>query len=244
MKRLSIEHVFYYFENQIPSKSFLEKLSEAVTKQISDYIDDPELKKCFTSVISLRFGMSGHVYDIHKPSKIQMRVEAKSIAAFTFAYFTVIWKVTDADYEGEIFPWSDVSKLNLTFRMIMERSEIRKMNYILPQLYTPVIRGSDVGLPYDYQIKNQSPDGKLFFKINTGITQKEINEINDILQNFFDKCKSENEYVIHYIGDPKVIKKSNSISVVIDLGSSEKYVIEECIKSFKNLEYISKIIYR
>ena len=241
MKQLKIENHFLYFREQIPSKSFLKKLSSALTAQISCAIKSAVLKSIFTDIVELAFNKDGIQYDILRPFELFMRIEAKN-SPLVISNITVIWNLKSHDKETSIYPWSDVSQIDIDFEMKIADNDLKKLNYLLPFLYTPVITSIDSGLPYDYQIKCQTTDGKLSFYFNESFEYKNIQELEFTLKEFVEHYNWNNKTKIHYMGNVK-ISKSNRICVAMDFGSCTIEVIKECIYAFKKLSFIKKIIY-
>ncbi len=248
MKLLKIENYGEYNpyckELKSPSKSFFKKMSVSLTRQIRDLIESPELKDAFTDVVELTFAKDYKLrnYDISShPFELPMMIEQKT-APFILLSFTVVWSVV-SDVGGKgIYPWDDVSDIDIDFKVHISKDDVDKLNFLLPHIYTPIIRSADSGLPYDYQIKNQTTAGVLVFYLNS-FTDQAIDELRSVLYNFFNRYNSENKSKIHYLGDFRKTKGGNA-SVVIDFGSCPAKAVEACMRSFKNLCFIKKIVYR
>ena len=241
MNRLQIEKSVFYFGEQKPSKSFLKKLSSALTVQISCSIKSEELKSVFTDVIDLSFNKYGIQYDLLQPFELCMRIEAKN-SPLVISEFTVVWNLKNYDKETPVYPWSDVSKIDIEFDMKITEEDLRKLNYLLPFLYTPVVTSIDSGLPYDYQIKSQMPDGNLSFCFNDSFEHKNIEELYFTLKEFVDHHNDNSETKIHYMGNMK-ITKNNRMRVTMDFGACTTEIIKECIYAFDKFSFIKKIIY-
>ena len=242
MKHLKIEKDFLYFKEQLPSKSFMKKLSVALTAQILCLIDSEDLKNSFTDIIEVAFDNFCRQYNPLRPSELFMKIEAKN-SPLGISNIIVFWKPKDYDGEELIYPWSDVSKIDIDFEMKISKDELKRFNYLLPLLYAPIISSADSGLPYDYQIKSQTTDGTLLFYCNDTFEQKDRQELEFKLNDFV-KCYNEsNEKKVHYIGPIRVLK-SNRICVDIDFSSCSKESIKECIYAFKEFSFIKKIVYK
>ena len=232
MKRLRLIEGFRYWGEKKPSKSFIRKLSESLTKQIEKVIDLPFYKENFTDIIELSFD-TDYLYDVTLPLAIAMEVRAKN-TAFIVCNFCVVWNGED------IYPWDDISEKDIKFKMLFPKNEIDKLNYLLSELYAPIICGAESGLPYDYQISTRSTDGKLVFELRQAVSAYELQKIDFYLRNFFEHYNRKSDLKIHDVGQIRVLK-SGKIRVDIDFGSCSSSVIEACIVSFRKLNFIKKI---
>lgn len=242
MKRIRCLEGLGYWGEKKPSKSFLKKLSEALTIQIADLIELTDYKKSFVDALEVGFDHLHSRYDITEPSRIRMKIEAKS-TSLILSYITVFWKCVDSQLENVINPWSDVSAIDIEFKMVIVRDGIQKLNYLLPELYIPIVRGKECGLPYDYQIKSQSMDGVLRLTCLTDVSEKEVIQIESKLGEFFNEYNSKYENKIHFYSDAKKIKK-NQIAIMIDFGNCYTNAIKECVYCFRELLFIKKIVYQ
>ena len=142
-----------------------------------------------------------------------------------------------------MYPWDDWSDVTVDLTLKISRNEVKKLNSLIPLLYTPVVSSNESGLPYDYQIKNKTADGKLVIYPVSEFTTENVQQISNTLYNFFDRYNSENTYKIHYIGDFKMAK-SGSISIALDFASCPEDAIISCVHSFDESTFIKKILFK
>ncbi len=138
MRSFRLVEGMYYWGNQKPSQSFLDKLTRAVTEQIPTLITSIPTQK-ITSLMELRFdpydGMIDNtVYNPSRPNRVAMALEEKRGDAFIICHFRVEWTPVVDNNNETIFPWQDVSDIALTFRILIEKSEAQKLNFLLPKL--------------------------------------------------------------------------------------------------------------
>ena len=234
-----------YFNGNLPSKSFTKKLCSSVTVQLRSMIKDTRHKENFTEMLVLRYGyncvFNPARYDASKRALIHIGIDAKNYAC-RFAEGCVIWRTQKADLADATYPWSDVSGVDLFFRLMVSPSEVRRLNYGIAELPLPTYKSKDTGLPYDFQIKNMELDGTLVIQTKNELTADDIIEFNKTLYDFFDKYNENHEEKIHYIGDFE-IKRGNAC-VDVDAGTTDIKAIEECIACFSKFDFIKKIVFK
>lgn len=239
MKRLRLIDGYRYFEGKTPSKSFVKKISEFATIQLKQIVL-PEYKEKITDILELCFSSGLHTYDKTNPYVIFMRIEAKN-TVMGLASFYIKW--IPLDKTTVYYPWDDVSAVEINFKMFIEKSEVSKLNYCIPQVYTPLIKSEASGLPYDYQLKTLESEGKLKFALNREIDGSEIAELESILRNFYNHHNATEEDKIAYIDEFKMSKSKKNVSVYVDGASVHPDVMIKCIESFKKCGFIKKIVF-
>lgn len=138
MKVLKLLNGMHYWGDLLPSQSFLNKMATALTEQIEILIESPKLKKKFVKLVELSFDpydwlVDTSVYNLSHPNRISLALEDKK-SALVICHFYVDWNPVIDKKNQMIVPWKDVSEIQLNFQIIIEKSEIRKLNYLLPQL--------------------------------------------------------------------------------------------------------------
>jgi hypothetical protein len=241
MKRLRIFAHPSYWNKLKPSQSFLKKLSLSLTKQISGLINDQKFKACFTDILELSFYNHGVKYNTSCPMSVFMCLEAKN-QPLIVSNFQVDWTPI-SNNKFIVYPWDDIREIEVEFAINISSDEIKKLNYLLPYLYTPIIYPDESGLTYEYQIKSQSSDGTLVFYPIDEFENEYINELMVKLHDFFQKYNDTNDKKIHDIGDFKKYK-NGTIAVNVDFSSCSQDAIISCLYSFKNMHYIKKIVYK
>lgn len=230
-----------YFNGKLPSKSFTKKLCSSVSVQLKALIKDIRHKENFTEMITLRYGSFPQKYDIFNPSKIHICIEAKNMA-LELAEGYVLWRTQKAELANTVYPWSDVSDVDLFFRLRLEPCEVRKLNWALADLPLPTYKSKDTGLPYDFQIKNLVLDGTLVITCKDETTSEHILCLEKTLWEFFDNYNKNHEEKIHYISDFK--RRKDKVCVDIDAITTPIEAIEECIKGFSKFDFIKKIVFK
>ena len=187
-------------------------------------------------MLEIRFDHSNKRYDTSMPSILPMCIMAQSQPLEIADFYVVL-------SQKNLYPWDDVSETDVDFTLKISKTGIKQLNALLPLLYTPVVPASESGLPYDYQIKNKTADGKLVIYPVSEFTTENVQQISNTLYNFFDRYNSENTYKIHYIGDFKMAK-SGSISIALDFASCPEDAIISCVHSFNESTCIKKILFK
>ena len=223
-----------------PSKSFLKKLSLAITEQLPGFVNIPEYKTRISDIVEVQFDHFNRQYDLSKPFVIPLHIMDKNSPLIIATCF-VIWNLTPGS-ATLIYPWDDVTNIPMDFAIKMSKDEIKAMNYLLPLLHTPIVLASESGLPYDYQVKNRSTDGKLKIYPVSEFPPKVIEEISKTITDFRIEHDLNNESKIHYIGDLKKTRKG-TLTIVMDFASCPEEVIVNCIQSLKGFVCIKKIVY-
>lgn len=138
MRPFRLVEGMYYWGNRKPSQSFLDKLTRALTEQVPTLITSIPTQK-ITSLLELRFDpydsiLDNTVYNPSRPNRVAMALEEKRGDAFIICHFWVEWTPIVDNNNETIFPWQDVSNIALTFRVLIERSEAQKLNFLLQKL--------------------------------------------------------------------------------------------------------------
>lgn len=233
MKVLRLSDGIYIFE-EVPSRSFVRKLAISATEKIGKFLPDVH-KSHLTDIFELRF----EKYQKSYKNKMILSIEAKN-TAFVINHFVVVWK---SDLRDIVYPWEDVSNISLKFEFVFSQSDINVINRFAHQLYFPITKAKESGLPFDYQLKSINSEGKLVFTFSRELSKHDIAWLNDILNNFHQEYNKKHEEKISYIGQIVLSSPKRAVTI-LDGGGTTVSSITECIHAFKECSFIKKIVFQ
>lgn len=240
MKKITIGYVYNYFpEGKTLSRSFKSKISEYMTAFLGTIIDSKH-KDQFTKFLDIDFGnaFTNLKYDESIPN--MMLYEVASKGAYVMAESMVYWESVNG-YKEPIYPWTDVSEVEVNFKTSISDADIKRINRFLDETYTYICHSKESGLGYDYEIRGDLPEGNIVFSFKQKPTKEEIQLLEETLLKWRCEYEQNHENQIHYIGD--FAFKNGKVYAYID-GLTGIDMIKECLDSFKNCGFIKRITFK
>lgn len=216
-----------------PNKAFLKEMSRQISDKLILLIENEDVKNHATQLVGLTVDNRYYEYAIQKkPGSLTMWVSAAE-GAFHLCKINVTWSVS----EGEnIYPYESIAGRSILFDVTMERSERSKLNYLLPQLYSPVIKSEESGYHFDYQIYF---GGHTFvLKFNQDIDTETIRKSAAMARELYICTFSE----IH--GSPLIRIGKSEIRMTISPDRLNTDVIMQILAIFKEIPGIQRITVR
>ncbi len=215
-----------------PNKAFLKEMSRQISDKLIMLIENEDVKNHATELVGLTVHNQYYEYAIQKkPGSLTMFVSTKG--AFYLCKINVTWSVSDGE---NIYPYESIAGRSILFDVTMERSERSKLNYLLPQLYSPVIKSEESGYPFDYQIHF---GGHTFvLKFNQDIDTETIRKSAAMARELYFCTFSE----IH--GSPLIRIGKSEIRMTVSPDRLNTDVIMQILAIFKKIPGIQRITVR
>lgn len=229
MKRISIEYGCLDFSGKVPSASFVLQLRDQFTSYVSRLVNDAATQRVLSDLICLRVSAVEISHYSFRTGRncMPLTIESKS-APMTLCQGEILWTVLNAE---QFAPWNSRSDVEFGFSFQIEPSEVRKFNWLLSQLYVPVVKANESNLPFDYQIYNTN-EGQLTFQFESQPSQENVSQITDAIRHSG----------VSFMGLIRTTK--TQVSVLVDFGGSSKEKIESLIHGFVDMQGVRKIIFR
>lgn len=241
MRKIKVEYLWHTLEekNMGPSPLFTRELSRQITPQLLLLLDstlkiDPARIICFSISELQSYSSFIFFYGIN-----EMEVWISSLSdAFLLCPIIVRWHTSD---NRKVYPWEDIQGDALTFDLSIGRSQLQQLNSLLPQIYSPVIKAKESGLPYDYQVY-YAQEGTLSLSPKTAFTPEDIAAIDRLSKTFFNQWNASHEIKLPCIGPVKGTKAK--IRIPVDGGGCPQKAIEALIACFREQQSIKRITFR
>ena len=215
-----------------PNRAFLKEMSRQISDKLILLIENEDVKKHATQLVGLTVDNQYYEYAIQKkPGSLTMFVSTKW--AFYLCKINVTWSVSDGE---NIYPYESIAGRNILFDLTMEKSERNKLNYLLPQLYSPIIKSEESGYPFDYQI--YAGGDTFVLKFNQDIDSETIRKSAAMARKLYLCTFSE----IH--GSPLIRIRKNEIRMTLSPDRLHEDIVMQILAIFKEIPGIQKITVR
>ena len=216
-----------------PNKAFFKEMSRQISDKLILLIENEDVKKHAMQLVGLTVDNRYYEYAIqNKPGSLTMFVSSQE-GVFGLCKINVTWSFSDGE---NIYPYESIAGRSILFDVTMERSERNKLNYLLPQLYSPVIKSEESGYPFDYQIHF---GGHTFvLKFNQDMDIETIRKIAAMIRMLYICAFSE----IH--GSPLIRIGNNEIRMTISPDRLNIDIIMQILNIFKEIPGIQRITVR
>lgn len=240
MKNLKVDYTdtAFAYKDKVPSDAFFKELSKQLTAKVVNLINDEVLRINSSKLICFSMEKDSYTEIQYRSNPNCMHLELMSLLdALVLCKFIVRWYT---DTQIDVYPWEDPPKNAIHFELSISRSEINRLNEFLPELYHPIVKSKESGLPFDYQIYYGGEN--LVISFYSPPTSEEVKEINNILDSFFKTWNETHERKIHMFD----VKKQSKLKIKcsIDFGGCDEDALEAMIRSFRFQSNIKKITCR
>lgn len=236
MKRLKVEYTAFDFQDYSPRKSFFDDLSRKLTPRILDAITVEDIRNNATKVVCLSIDINSYLSPkfLNGTNSMRMNIAGYS-APLIICTVEVFWQDEDGN---QVFPWEDIKK-EVRFDIQISKSERKKLNQLLPQIYHPVIKPEKSGLPFEYQVFYGGDTMTFYFAKK--VCSNTISEIHSVVREFIENWNTINNCKIH--GSELLAHTDTRIRMRVDFGGANN-AAEALIRSFNTQKDIKKIVLR
>lgn len=238
MRNLKVEYTALDYKDRKPSAAFLKELSGQLTPKITNLITDEILQENISKLVCLTLVPASYMKVQCQTDVKHMLMKISSLSApLGICELIVFW---NADTEAAVYPWDEPEKGSVYFDFYISKSAIEALNYIVPQLYHPIIKSEKSSFPFDYQMYYGGEN--LVLDFHSPLLQSDVNDITGILDAFVEKWNDTHEEKIHMVETKKISK--TKIKCHVDFGGCGADAVEAMIHSFRHQNNIKKIICR
>lgn len=236
MKNLKVEQTAFDYKDKKPASWFLKELSKQCTPKIKKLIVSDNLRNVLTDFVCLTFDPGSYMSLPCRKNVMTMCLSSRS-AAFNVCDIVVSWSSETGFCP---YPWEADGGNAIHFDVLVEDSEKRKLNTVLPMLYHPIVRSSQSGLSFDYQIFYGGETLRIFF--NQPILEEVQDKLTESILLFIDQWNKAEQESICLIDIRKTGTKV--VQVHVDFGSNGESVARRMIHSLECIYDIKKVICR
>ena len=238
MRKIKIEYTAFDYKEIPPNKSFFAELSRQITPKIVKLVVNNAVCEILPDLICLSvipdsYGLPAYQDGINS---MRMNISSRSTSLIICEVF-ILWYVTP---KYRINPWDDLRSTPIYFDLLIQNSEIKALNAMLPQLYHPLIKSKSSGLPFDYQIYYGGDTLNIF--THQPISQNDIDLIDRIIHDFSYQWNSVKGSKIYFYDVQ--IQNRTCIKLHVDWSECDTEAVESMICCFSGIDNIKKIIFR
>ena len=233
---LKVERTAFDYRDKTPAAWFLKVLSKQVTPQIKKLIVEDTLRDHLSDLICLTLDPESYM-ELHSEKSAMRMILSSRSAAFNICNIDISWSVEMGCCP---FPWDTCVNKSIRFDTLVHDSEIRNLNAVLPMLYHPLVKSSQSGLPFDYQIFYGGETFHILFE------QPISDDIQDAVARnislFVDQWNASKSEPICLIDIRRTGAKT--VQTQFDFGSNAETAIKWMIFRFECVNGIRKVICR